>query len=91
MSTYYDRRGNQITMEQWAATFGDNTVIRTTVGVAEVSTVWLGINHQWGAGPPLIFETMVFGGNLNEECVRYSTESEALVGHAAMCARVQAS
>jgi len=81
MSTYYDRR--------------DNQVIRTSVGVSggtvDVSTIWLGLNHQWGDGPPLIFETMVFGGGLDQEQERYSTESEALVGHAAMCARVQAS
>lgn len=30
-----------------------------------VSTVWLGIDHGWGEGPPLIFETMVFSGRLN--------------------------
>jgi hypothetical protein len=50
-----------------------------------VSTVWLGLNHAFGDGPPLIFETMVFGlnGNDNDEeyCERYSTETEALAGH----------
>jgi hypothetical protein len=25
-----------------------------------ISTVWLGLNHRFGLGPPLIFETMVF-------------------------------
>jgi hypothetical protein len=27
---------------------------------SHLSTVWLGIDHQWGLGPPLIFETMRF-------------------------------
>jgi hypothetical protein len=26
----------------------------------DVSTIWLGINHRFGDGAPLIFETMVF-------------------------------
>lgn len=26
-----------------------------------VSTVFLGLDHQYGEGPPLVFETMVFG------------------------------
>lgn len=46
-----------------------------------VSTVFLSIDHQWGDGPPLIFETMVFGGPLDSECERYSTEQEAIEGH----------
>lgn len=25
-----------------------------------ISTVWLGLDHQYGDGPPLIFETMAF-------------------------------
>ena len=92
---YYDRRGNPITVEQWANSLADNTVAKTTIGVSgstvDVSTVWLGLDHSFGDGPPLIFETMVFGGNLDQEQERYSTESEALVGHAAMCEQVRAS
>ena len=49
-----------------------------------VSTVFLGLNHQYGQGPPLIFETMIFGDrNLVEQyCDRYSTLEEAKAGHA---------
>lgn len=47
-----------------------------------VSTVYLAIDHSWGDGPPLIFETMVFGGKYDREQERYSTEAEALAGHA---------
>jgi hypothetical protein len=31
----------------------DETTIR-------ISTVWLGLDHRWGEGPPVIFETMIF-------------------------------
>lgn len=79
---------------EWAEWFGnmDNRrIARTKVGSAEVSTVFLGLNHNWGDGPPLIFETMVFGGPLDEECERYSTLDEARRGHDHMVARVEES
>lgn len=57
-----------------------------------VSTVFLGLDHRFGSdGPPLIFETMVFGGELDQEQERYSTWEEAERGHAAMIERVKAS
>jgi hypothetical protein len=48
---------------------------------AEVSTVFLGIDHSLSNGPPLLFETMVFGGPMHNNQVRYSTYDEALRGH----------
>lgn len=53
-----------------------------------VSTVLLVLDHQWGDGPPIIFETMVFGGRWDQEMDRYSTEAQALAGHWAMVHRV---
>lgn len=56
-----------------------------TVSVAgptvEVSTVFLGLNHQFGDGPPLLFETMIFCGPEDGYQDRYSTYEEALAGH----------
>lgn len=46
-----------------------------------VSTVWLGLDHNFGEGPPLIFETMVFKEGDAGELERYSTQEEALRGH----------
>lgn len=51
------------------------------VGEAWVSTVWLGLNHAYGNGPPLIFETLVFGGETDGDGDRYSTRDEARAGH----------
>lgn len=58
-----------------------------------VSTVWLGFNHNYFDGPPLIFETMVFrlgdtGGEVGT--MRYSTELEAQEGHQRTVACLQA-
>lgn len=58
------------------------------VGSVSVSTVFLGIDHSFDRGRPLLFETMVFGGPLDGEQDRYTTRDEALTGHARMVARV---
>lgn len=67
---------------RWRET-GDRTVARTQIdGPVEVSTVFLGIDHQWGNGPPLLFETMIFCGDAAEDYQeRYSTWAEAEAGH----------
>lgn len=49
-----------------------------------VSTVWLGLDHNFGEGLPKIFESMIFSskGNFSDlDCCRYSTEEEAIFGH----------
>lgn len=58
-------------------------VALTEVPGGEVSTVFLGLDHSWGEGPPLLFETMPYvnGAWKEEHMRRYSTYSEALVGH----------
>jgi len=47
----------------------------------KISTVFLGINHSISSENPLIFETMIFGGYHDGECVRYKTWQEAVDGH----------
>lgn len=64
-------------------------VALTTVNGITVSTVFLGIDHAYSGGPPVLFETMVFGGPLAEQCERYSTWDEAAAGHEAMVQRVK--
>jgi len=85
VSRYYAIDGTPITFEQWAAADAnpERQVGDDTIDGVVVSTVLLGINHRFGNGPPLIFETMIFGGEHNEEQWRYSTLAEAKAGHAA--------
>jgi hypothetical protein len=59
-----------------------------TLGAVRVSTVFLGLDHRWGDGPPLLFETMVFGGPLNGNQERYSTWDAAAEGHTLWLMRV---
>lgn len=55
----------------------------------EVSTVFLGLNHSWGDGPPQLFETMVFDGKMHREQDHYATWQEAEEGHLKMVERVR--
>jgi hypothetical protein len=81
VNRYYDRQGNLIPGSEWS--LADNTLLKTTVSEHfDVSTIYLGLDHNWGDGPPLIFETMVFSdGPLNQDCERYTTEEQAREGH----------
>lgn len=69
---------------KWAKWFerADRKVALTALGGGvEVSTVFLGLNHNWGDGPPLLFETMVFGGEHDSYQQYHSTWEEAEEGH----------
>lgn len=85
---YYNKQGEIIDIEEWIK-LNDNPNYRIVKqdelsNGKWVSTVLLGLDHNFGGGKPLIFETMIFPskGNLNEEyCQRYSTLYEAKIGH----------
>ena len=54
-------------------------------GVA-VSTVYLGNDHNWHGGPPILWETMVFcDGWSGEFCERHASQSEARRRHVEVC------
>ena len=60
---------------------------------ARISTVWLGLDHSFSflsrPTKPLIFETMVFGGEWDAYCDRYSIWSQAVAGHDQLVERVK--
>lgn len=98
---FFDRDGNPTSLWVWAALRDKPTymrVARTTIASAadvahayDVSTVWLGIDHGFGIGPPVIFETMVFGDTMGDlACERYITEAAARRGHDQMVREVLA-
>jgi hypothetical protein len=71
--------------------FDERIMARTVVreGI-EVSTVFLGLDYRFGdSGPPILFETMVFGGLCDGDMTRYATMEESRQGHWAMVNRVQ--
>jgi len=56
-----------------------------------VSTVFLGLDHSFGGGPPVLWETMVLGGLLDGLQMRYTSREEAFRGHQEICRRVSES
>lgn len=93
LGRYFDANGHPITLEEWAELFeeradtagDDESWWRKRTQITddlEVSTVWLGLDHRFfGTGPPLIWETMIFGGAHDEDQWRYSTRGEAFDDH----------
>lgn len=93
MNLYFDRQGQPIdqeTMSRLWADFSYKVVEQTTLPNGHfVSTVWLGIDHAFFDGPPVLFETMVFpiptAWSDELDCRRYHTEDEAKAGHVVSC------
>jgi hypothetical protein len=73
-------------LHQWSRMFDgrERIVGSTSIGEVHVSTVFLGLDHSFGDGPPLLFETMVFRGEHDQAQWRYTTWDEAESGHKAV-------
>ena len=69
---------------EWGRWFetADHHVAQDVIGDQRISTVFLGLDHSFGSGPPLLFETMIFGGPHADHQTRASTWDEAEKQHA---------
>ena len=79
---------------KWSEWFERNTkqriVKQEIIGKSKVSTVFLSLDHGWRRGNPILWETMVFGGKLDQELDRCSgTHKDALDMHKRMVKRVK--
>lgn len=73
----------------WLETSGRRRVALDDLGGGHVvSTVFLGINHNFGGGPPVLFETLIGDPDGEQEIYRYCTWDEAEKGHVAHVARI---
>lgn len=95
MSKHYILEGKEIkeaTLMEWAKSMENHDsrrVDETTTDKGRVSTVFLGLDHSFEEGAdPILFETMVFGGEMNEEMERCCTYDEAVKMHEEMRKRV---
>jgi len=75
----------------WFETAAERVVAKDSIGDSTVSTVFLGLDHNYyHDGSPILWETMVFGGKLDEEQDRCSgSREQALAMHKAMVERVK--
>jgi hypothetical protein len=51
------------------------------VGDIFISTVFLGLDHSWQSDVPVLWETMIFGGEHDQYQDRYTSVEDALEGH----------
>lgn len=91
-----DHVARPATFEEWAEFMArpfetSRRVAKTVVGDAEVSTVFLAVDHAFWGSTPVLFETMVFGGENDGDTWRYSTWDEAVAGHALAVSTITAS
>ena len=77
------------TWAEWFEQEAHRRVADDIAGRVRISTVFLGLDHAIGNGPPLLYETMIFGGPHDEYQERYTSKADALTGHAKAVALVQ--
>ena len=97
MSDHYilDEAGNPVAADlmTWARWFEDiakRQLARTDLPDGGfVSTVFLGLDHGFGRGAPVLWESLAFdaeGSSCEETMRRYTSREEALMGHAEVVA-----
>lgn len=78
----------------WRQHNHDTHVAMARIHGLYISTVFLALNHGWGNGEPVLFETMIFDEiehhpDLDNYQDRYTTWEEAETGHLSAIAMVQ--
>lgn len=89
-STYYilDKDKNVVPtndLRAWSEFFEkpDRFLFRTKLKEVDVSTVFIGLDHRFGLkeGDPIVFETLVMGGEHDGYMERYCTYKQAEESH----------
>ena len=89
---WYNREGKAIGVAEMVRLCRDHdyrVVARDFVDKVEVCTVWLGFDHSFRGREPVLFETVVFGGRMDQYHRRYTSEAAAQEGHARVLASVR--
>jgi hypothetical protein len=72
-----------MTWAVWFENSKERVVAQTNVGNVTVSTVFIGLDHNFDPfGPPHLFETMIFRNGDGGDCWRCTTWQEAEAQHA---------
>lgn len=85
--------GDLMTWSRWMEEHGDKRrVALSDVGGTQVSAVFLGLDYSYvdGASMPMLYETMVFGGDGAEHTVRSPSREAALAAHAEIVRKLKA-
>ena len=75
---------------KWAAWFGtaERTLAKIEKDGVRVSTIFLGLDHSFSEGAPVLWETMIFGGEHDGYQGRYTSAEQAVLGHHRACTLV---
>ncbi len=79
-----DREPVKCTLLEWGKWFEtkERIIEHTYIDEVRISTVFLGIDHNFhGTGRPILFETMIFGGDHDQYQDRCATYDEAKKMH----------
>ena len=80
-----DKKPYKVTLKESYKLYDDRDMKITKqdkVGDVRVSTVFLGLDHAWiGEPSPILWETMIFGGEHDQYQERYTSHEDALAGH----------
>jgi hypothetical protein len=79
---------------EWGRWFQENGDARQVAvdqldGDVLVSTVFLGMDHAWNGGPPVLWELMVFRGGSSGHQERFASRADAADAHAKMVAALR--
>jgi len=79
-----DEHGEAVPADDGLAGFDDprRFVARDEVGDVTISTVFLVLDHSLGhEDKPVLWETMIFGGETSRDTWRYTSRDAAITGH----------
>jgi hypothetical protein len=65
----------------WSLNSKYKAVKQEHIGDIYVSTVFLGLDHALNSNIPVLWETMIFGGEHDQYQERYTSYEDALEGH----------
>lgn len=79
-------RANTLEWGVWLETHREQRIVRQdTIDGIKVSTVFLGLDYYYGPRSqphdPILWETMIFGGEHDQYCQRYTSAEDAMAGH----------
>jgi hypothetical protein len=90
---YFDRQGKPMSLKAWVDAWERpdyRVVAEARIDGSHVLTMWMGTDHSFGrTSPPVIFGSAIFRDGKMQIEREASTEVEALVHHAELCARAK--
>ena len=76
---------NRMKWALWMSNPENVKLAKTLIGEVTVSTVFIGVDYGVRERPPVLFETMIFGGEYDQYQERYCAWDEAEAGHKRAC------